>query len=520
MLGDIVEDRYRIEAELGEGAMGRVYRARHVKVGREVAIKVMHQDLARVPSILERFAREALVAARLRHPNLVSVLDVGQTAGRLPLIVMELAPGTKLSHVIDGALPRWRIIDLTRQLLRGLEHAHAAGLIHRDLKPDNILVETDEAGREVPRIVDFGIAVTAERDDSVVGRRLTEANTVIGTPVYMSPEQARAKPLDHRTDLFSLGVIVYELLSGMTPFPGSSVDVALANASKDPPAIRERAGIEVDPLLESFARKLMARRREDRFQSAAEALAVLELIETDRIAAARALSTPPMLVAPAQPLAVPEPIAWPESSDALETQSVTTFTRVIARTRVPRLAIGIALAFAVLTLAAVGSRSRVEARAPQLAPATVADVEIAARVAAQVTLPALPALPALDVVPAARVAARVDRPRAAASTVTVVAPPVVAASTEMAPPPAITRPGATVLPASTLTAHALAACATQPITAKAVAERYAAVGRALRGSPDELWERYRRIRINDAIGTVEGRQAAMTALAEIERAIR
>ncbi|HTL34043.1 MAG TPA: serine/threonine-protein kinase, partial [Kofleriaceae bacterium] len=303
MIGSIVEDRYLVEEELGNGAMGRVFAARHVKVGRRVAIKIMHDEHAQNPSIVERFAREAMVAARLRHPNLVSVLDVGQTPSRQPLLVLELAPGIPLSHMACEPLPGPRIVNLVRQLLRGLAHAHAAGLIHRDLKPDNILVETTADGTEIPRIVDFGIAVTADRDDTIAGRRLTDANMVIGTPFYMSPEQARAKDIDARTDLFSLGVIMYELLAGMPPFPGSSVDVALANASKDAPTIAERAGIDVDPLLEAFMRKLMARRLELRFQSAREALDVLALIEIDRMAAARVLGGSPLVDVPRPMLA-------------------------------------------------------------------------------------------------------------------------------------------------------------------------------------------------------------------------
>jgi serine/threonine-protein kinase len=259
MLGQIIEDRYLVEAELGAGAMGHVYRARHIKVGRQVAIKVMHPELARVPTIVERFAREARIAARLNHPNLIGVLDVGMTANRLPLIVLELAPGTSLYQLMIEAMPRERVVKIIRQLLLGLQHAHASGLIHRDLKPDNILVETTKDGCEVPRIVDFGIAVCTAKDDVIANSRLTDANTVIGTPAYMSPEQAMAKDLDARTDLFSLGVIMYEMLAGMTPFEGSGVDVALANSSKDAPAISDRAGILVDPLLEAFVKRPMAR---------------------------------------------------------------------------------------------------------------------------------------------------------------------------------------------------------------------------------------------------------------------
>lgn len=156
-----------------------------------------------------------------------------------------------------------RSLDDVRQILEGLAHAHAAGLIHRDLKRGNILVDEND----VPRFVDFGIAVLASPDDSVAGRRLTETNIVIGTPFYMSPEQARAKDIDQRTDLFSLGVIMYELLAGMPPFTGTTVDVALANTLREPPSIYQRAGLEVDPLLEAFARKLMARSLDARFAS-------------------------------------------------------------------------------------------------------------------------------------------------------------------------------------------------------------------------------------------------------------
>ena len=178
MLGELLEDRYLVEEELGAGAMGHVYRARHVRCGRQVAIKVMHRELARVPTIVERFAREALLAARLRHENLVGVLDVGTTRDRQPMIVLELAPGRTLSELVDGPMEAGRARALVCQILRGVAHAHAAGLVHRDLKPDNILVETRSDGVEVARIVDFGIAALANRDDSIVGRRLTD----VGTP--------------------------------------------------------------------------------------------------------------------------------------------------------------------------------------------------------------------------------------------------------------------------------------------------------------------------------------------------
>ncbi|MBA3396955.1 MAG: serine/threonine protein kinase, partial [Deltaproteobacteria bacterium] len=289
LVGQVLEERYLIEEELGCGAMGTVFRARHVRVRREVAIKVLHAHHMADPLMVERFDREAATVARLHHKNLVNVIDVGETADRQCFMVLELVRGPSLASLInDSLLDRARVLQLTRQILAGLAHAHAAGLVHRDLKPENVIVERDDLGTEVPRIVDFGIAVL--RDQSTA-RRLTTAGTIIGTPAYMAPEQAQAGEPDPRTDLFALGVMVYEMLAGRLPFDGSSMEIVLANMSLDPPAMAERAraGVDIDPVLEAFARKLMARRLPDRFASARAALEVLELVEHDREAAARAL---------------------------------------------------------------------------------------------------------------------------------------------------------------------------------------------------------------------------------------
>ena len=288
LVGQVVEDRYRLEEEIGCGAMGIVFRARHVGLGREAAIKVLHGHLMRDPVMVERFEREAAVVARLHHKNLVNVIDVGETDERQRYIVLDLVRGPSLAAILTHSLlaPK-RIVHLTKQLLAGLEHAHDAGLVHRDLKPENVIVERDDFGEEVPRIVDFGIAVL--RDQT---KRLTTAGTILGTPAYMAPEQARGGAPDPRSDLFALGVIDYEMLAGKQPFDGSSMEIVIANMTSDPPRIQERAHIEVDPLLEAFARKLMARRLDDRFASARAALDVLELIERDRVAASELLDVP------------------------------------------------------------------------------------------------------------------------------------------------------------------------------------------------------------------------------------
>jgi eukaryotic-like serine/threonine-protein kinase len=279
LVGTIVLDRYVVESELGRGAMGTVYKGSHVKLKRPVAVKVLHDEFVHEPTMIARFRREAHLAAKLSHPNVIGVLDVGETRAGRQVMVMEFAEGPTLTEVMTVAPARRRVIQLVRQLLLGLVHAHGEGLIHRDLKPDNIIVEISGDGTEIPRIVDFGIAILRV-PDSELSERLTASGMMLGTPLYMSPEQAQCEPIDHRADLFSLGVIVYEMLAGKPPFEGTSMEIAVANISRDPPPIAKRApGRDVDPALELYARKLMARRPDHRFASAKNALDMLDLVD-------------------------------------------------------------------------------------------------------------------------------------------------------------------------------------------------------------------------------------------------
>jgi serine/threonine-protein kinase len=290
LVGEVI-DGYLVESELGRGAMGTVYRGVHVD-GREVAIKALHPHLTEQPEMVARFEREAALAAKLAHPNVAGVIAVAATAhGRV--MVLDLVRGDSLAAAIaNGPLAAERAMTLATQLLRGLDHAHAAGLVHRDLKPDNVMVETADDGSETARILDFGIAVLSEREATLASTRLTASGIVLGTPAYMAPEQARGTLLDGRADLFALGVMLYEMLAGKLPFDATGLAAAVANISKDPPAFAVRApGVAIDPLLEAFVRKLMARRRSERFASARDALDALELIGRDRRAAALALAS-------------------------------------------------------------------------------------------------------------------------------------------------------------------------------------------------------------------------------------
>jgi len=281
VIGTTILGRYRIDEPLGKGAMGTVYRGFDLERERAVAIKIMRDDVVHDRRMLERFKREAKIAAKLRHPNLMRVLDAGETRDQRPVMILELARGNTLTMLLDISPAPRRVVHLVRQILLGLEHAHDAGLIHRDLKPDNIMVELADDGTEILRIVDFGIAILRGHDGSVEGGRLTETGQVVGTPLYMAPEQAKAEAYDHRVDLFALGVIMYQMLAGTVPFEGkTAVDIQLAYISRDPPPIATFVA-DVDPLLEAFTRKLMARNLAERFPSASEALHVLGLLDTD-----------------------------------------------------------------------------------------------------------------------------------------------------------------------------------------------------------------------------------------------
>jgi serine/threonine protein kinase len=309
LIGEVLAQRYEILHRLGEGAMGAVYKARHVKVGRPFAVKVLHTRVLEDAKVVKRFEREAELAGRLRHANVVGVVDVGEIDG-MRYMVMDYAEGPDLAQLLDEApMPPARIIHLVRQLLEGLYHAHEQGLIHRDFKPENVIVERDSHGAELPRIVDFGISILRDGGTGVDQEgRLTTNGLVLGTPHYMAPEQAVADPIDHRIDLFALGIVVYEMLSGRLPYDGNGAEVARANLLLDPPPISQRVPyLEVDPLLEAFARRLMAKKRDGRPPTAKSARELLDLIERDRPGAAAALGLAPSMSTRGPAVTVPVP---------------------------------------------------------------------------------------------------------------------------------------------------------------------------------------------------------------------
>lgn len=225
-----------VEEVLGEGAMASVYRARHAETGREVAVKVLHREVARDEVAVERFRREYETASSLSHERIVEVLDFGETEDGSYFMSMEYLQGCELGLLLEkeGALDPARVVRIVCQLALGLHHAHADGVIHRDLKPENIFVSAGEAGDEVS-ILDFG----SVKLQVVSGRKLTALGTTLGSPCYMSPEQAMGKlDVDQRTDVFALAAILHELATGQVAFGGEQVAEILTKiVTEEPPAV-------------------------------------------------------------------------------------------------------------------------------------------------------------------------------------------------------------------------------------------------------------------------------------------
>jgi len=296
LVGRVIADRFRVDAVLGEGGMGAVLRCHHLGLARDVAVKVLRPELGDDAEIGARFEREARSASRLDHPNCVRVLDFGQWqpykgATAIKYLAMQLLEGHELGDMLVRPIPPEKVVDYGLQILSALDHAHRSGVIHRDLKPENVFVTYDHEAREVLKLVDFGIAKLSE---SVAGSpKLTRAGLVFGTPRYMSPEQASGGNVDARTDLYSLGVIMYQMLSARLPFESDDlVTLMRMQILEDPAPLPD----SVPPMMRTFVETLMAKDRNARYATAAEARAALEQVRGE-------LSAAPLHVAPSGSLA-------------------------------------------------------------------------------------------------------------------------------------------------------------------------------------------------------------------------
>lgn len=276
MLGQVVDGKYEILSLIGEGGMGAVYRSRHKTTGREAAVKVISsEDVARNETLIARFEREAQAAAKIRSPHIVEILDAGHDASTgHPYMVMELLVGMNVHRLLRqlGPLPAELAIRIAIQTCFGLEKAHAVGVVHRDIKPANLFVAEADGGERVIKLLDFGVAKFKMDQASESSDGLTRTGSVLGSPMFMSPEQARGlKTIDHRADIWSLGIVLYQLLSGKTPHSGIDGvgELIITICSEEPAPLRSRAPW-VSPTLERVVHKALKLPAADRYQSAAE----------------------------------------------------------------------------------------------------------------------------------------------------------------------------------------------------------------------------------------------------------
>ena len=260
LIGHLLEGKYQILAKLGQGGMGTVYRARRVHIGDEVAVKVLLQEFVKDASALERFRREARASAMLHHPNIVTIHDYGEAGedSAPAFIVMELVAGMPLSDIIEreGSLAPQRAVALMKSICAGVGAAHRSEIVHRDIKPDNIIVQPPQMDgeSETVKVLDFGIAKLRDVAGSAA---LTQTGMVIGTPYYMSPEQCKAAPLDARSDVYSLGAMMYEMLAGNPPFEAETLTGIVAkHLTESPPPMRREF---VPPAIEAVIMRALSK---------------------------------------------------------------------------------------------------------------------------------------------------------------------------------------------------------------------------------------------------------------------
>ncbi|HEY9869089.1 MAG TPA: serine/threonine-protein kinase [Candidatus Obscuribacterales bacterium] len=270
LIGQIVGGKYLLEEFIGEGGMAVVYRATHVNMERPVVVKILQGRLSTSEKSVQRFERECKVTAKVSHPNVVSVFDVGFINGNQPYLVMEYIKGESLRDKIDreGQLPLNVAAAILIQICRGLQEAHSMGIIHRDLKPENILLQERSDRPDWVKIVDFGIAHLS----SAGYQRLTKTGSVVGTAEYMAPEQLRDFPLDTRSDLYSLGVMLFEMLTARVPFEADTLEAMLLKAIMDPPdpPSKFRQDIPAGSPFDRVVLRAMEKDPDRRYQTATE----------------------------------------------------------------------------------------------------------------------------------------------------------------------------------------------------------------------------------------------------------
>jgi serine/threonine protein kinase len=276
--GDLVADRYRIEATLGQGAMGTVYRVEHVHMHKRFALKVLDRAWVGSAEMVARFEREAIAAGNIADPHVAQATDFGRLADGACFLVLEYVNGRTLRSALErGALKPRRAIAIARSIAKALQAAHSLAIIHRDLKPENIMLVDREGDADFVKVLDFGLA----RFESTVGTRegpgaLTRQGAVLGTLLYMSPEQVMGKRVDARTDLYALGVILFEMLTGDCPFQGEPIALAQQHVAREAPPLPRAILASAGEAVAEVVRRLLAKTPEERFATAADLSAALD----------------------------------------------------------------------------------------------------------------------------------------------------------------------------------------------------------------------------------------------------
>src|SRR5882762_1447222 len=295
LIGRTVNDRYRIVEVIGQGGMGRVYKALQSPLDRVVALKILGAGHDRDPHFYKRFFLEASVTARLTHPNTITLYDYGRTEDGIFFIAMEYLNGRTLSGAMqqDGPLAQERVIHIAQQICRSLREAHALGIIHRDLKPANVMLLRQHDDHDFVKVLDFGL-VKFFHGDNPEGD-ITNAGTFMGSPHYIAPEQARNQNPDQRCDIYSLGVLIYHMLTGKVPFTAvSPVDIILKHLHEAPvPPRQQRPDLNIDPNLEAIVVRALAKGREQRYQSMDELLVHLKAVRAHLTGISAPHSVPP-----------------------------------------------------------------------------------------------------------------------------------------------------------------------------------------------------------------------------------
>ncbi|MBX3262513.1 MAG: serine/threonine protein kinase, partial [Labilithrix sp.] len=323
LVGQVVSGRYRIQKLIGEGGMGAVYLAEHTLMRKRVALKLLHAEMSTDEEVLARFRREAEAAAHVEHPNVAAATDFGQTEDGAFFLVLEYVEGTSLRDVLAaGAMAPARALHVARQIALALERAHGAGIVHRDLKPENVMLVQKGDDPDFVKVLDFGIAKVEPHPQRDTTQPLTRLGTILGTPEYMAPEQALGEPVGPPADLYAVGVMLYEMLTGKHPFDADDRMAILSMHIVAPvPAMADRnPAIDVPPPIEALVRGLLEKDAKLRppgaraLVDAAERAAAESGLELPQLAA-RAFgreSSPDLVRSPA-PAATSDDVAPPAS---------------------------------------------------------------------------------------------------------------------------------------------------------------------------------------------------------------